>query len=437
MRGSAVAAVLLVASAVLVGALLPTTTAASNDISIDYDGEAVTVAAGESQVISGETTLPPGTSVSVRVKSDSDVTPGFFQTKTVAVDQSGTWAAAFDFSEQSPGDTFQVEVTAEDTETTADGEVTACSSNCEESTPEPVETVQIDQTNGTVNVSDARSQVISGSALAPAGTEVSLRLRSTDSGVQFFKVRNAVVTENGTWAAAFDFSKQAAGDEFSIEATVDGESAEAKGVVESCDADCQDQPPTGTPTPFPDTEQETVTPGNEVALFEQKTIRTQQSGTVEFSVSLDGTDKVGLTLGEYEKSGYSLDVTLRDVNGDGRVTVRFDTAAAGQDGQTVTAVGEDSLTVNSETELDAPLAAGEYTLFTYPPSGGADAPTDLAAFVVSEGGTETEKRSGTATASVTGAAESVSEVGDTPVGIAVSGVLVLGGAGLALLLTRG
>lgn len=432
----AVAVVTLLLAATL---LAPAGAAADTDpaVTIDYDGEAVTVANAETQVISGSADLAPGTSLTVRIKSTGDTEPRFLQTKSATVDRNGTWAAAFDLSQQSPGDTFAVTVKTGDSEVTADGEVVACDADCEDAQPTPVETVRIDTTDGRVVVNDTASQVISGSALAPSGTEVSLQLKSTDSEIRFFKAATAVVTEDGTWASAFNFTKVPAGSEFAVEATMDGEYvAESPGEVVSCAEDCRDTPPTDTPTPIPDsTPEETATPGGASVELVSQVVQTERNGTADIELRFDGTDTAGIVFGS-ESVGYTLEATVEDADGDGEATVRIDTGEAGSDGRTVTVSDGDEVTVDAETELPNSLAAGEYELKLFPGNGSAETPSDIGVVRINERSTTPEESTSTPNASLTptGSPDDGSGMG---MEIAVSGALVLGGGGLALLLRRG
>lgn len=431
------AATLLIASALLSAVLLPvgTATAADPSITVDYEGDAVTVAAAESQVISGSADLAPGTQITVRVRSTGDTQPRFFRTASAVVDRNGEWAVALDFSDSTAGDTFSVQVMADGADADElDGEVVACDADCTDPEPEPVDVLSIDG-NGTVTVNDSASQVISGSALAPTGTEVAIRLRSTDSEVRFFKTGSAVVTEDRTWATAFDFSGIPAGGEFSVEATIEGEYvAEREGEVVACEANCEDQPPTDTPTPIPTaTPEETATPAAESVGFGEGVVMAQQGETARIVLTFEGTDEASLVIGEEAESGYSLEATVRDDDGDGDATLRFDTAAAGSGDDPLSAGDGDSVVVGSETELDAPLATGEYTLNVAP--GDRDA-TDLGSLFVAPQSTATPD--GTpATVTTSTPTGSPDDGGLGATGIVVSGVLVLGGGGLALLLLRG
>jgi PGF-CTERM protein len=88
------------------------------------DNDPVQVQAASGQTITGASNYAPGTELTVRVRSGSDVTPGFFNTQTVMVQADGTFNASFDFSEQATGDTFAVTVRKGGTTlASADGEV--------------------------------------------------------------------------------------------------------------------------------------------------------------------------------------------------------------------------------------------------------------------------------------------------------------------------
>ena len=89
------------------------------------DSDVVTATAAERAEISGTTTVAPGTAVVVSIRSTDDTTPAFSDTRTVAVAENGTFAAAFNLSEQSPGDAFEVSVDRAAFSATADGVVVA------------------------------------------------------------------------------------------------------------------------------------------------------------------------------------------------------------------------------------------------------------------------------------------------------------------------
>ena len=72
--------------------------------------EPVNVSAAANQTIEGETTVAPGTELSLRVRSSGDTQPSFLKTATVYVSENETFSSTFDFSEQEAGDTFDVTV---------------------------------------------------------------------------------------------------------------------------------------------------------------------------------------------------------------------------------------------------------------------------------------------------------------------------------------
>jgi PGF-CTERM protein len=72
--------------------------------------EPVNVSASADQTIMGETTVAPGTEVSMRVRSSGDTQPSFLKTATVYVTENQTISSTFDFTEQEVGDTFELTV---------------------------------------------------------------------------------------------------------------------------------------------------------------------------------------------------------------------------------------------------------------------------------------------------------------------------------------
>jgi len=86
-----------------------TTTFSVEEAEGSFD-EPVEVEAGEEQVISGTTNVAPGNTLSIRARSDDDVTPGFVVSQSeVEVSSDGTFTAdELDFSDASVGDNFTV-----------------------------------------------------------------------------------------------------------------------------------------------------------------------------------------------------------------------------------------------------------------------------------------------------------------------------------------
>lgn len=116
-------------------------------ITVDHEGDAVTVANGSQQVISGTADVPVGTELLVRVQSTGDTQPRFIKSTNAVVREDGTWAVTFDFSRQHAGGTFELAVGTENgsMSTTVDGEIVACGGDCADPTPEPTPTPRPEQ----------------------------------------------------------------------------------------------------------------------------------------------------------------------------------------------------------------------------------------------------------------------------------------------------
>ncbi|MFD1684084.1 BGTF surface domain-containing protein [Halobellus litoreus] len=70
--------------------------------------EVVQIANTGEATVSGTTNIAPGSDASIRVRSDSDVSPSFVKTVNTEITEDGTFSATFDLSEQSVDDTATV-----------------------------------------------------------------------------------------------------------------------------------------------------------------------------------------------------------------------------------------------------------------------------------------------------------------------------------------
>jgi hypothetical protein len=410
------------------------------EISIDYEGDAVTVANGSSQVIEGSTDLPPGTELRVTIQSTGDTAPRFYTNPGAVVTRNGTWAVAVDLSEQSAGDTFEVTVSATDgnVSTSADGEVVACGGDCADPEPEQPDPVTIDHDGENVTVANGSTQVISGTALEPTGTEIVVTVQSIgDTAPRFYMFDSAVVTEDGTWAIAFNFTGQPAGGTFSVEAsTEDGShSTTADGEIVRCGESCADTPPTDTPTPIPE-QTPTATPtesgfaGGPAVSLHESAVDTVRGGTATIELRFDGADAAVVVLGG-DDAGYELETVVTDADGDGSATLYVDTALAGRDGETVSVSSGDEVSVRSESTLEAALDAGEYDIGAFPMSqDGSEYTVTGTLFIAETSPTPNGTPTPTATPSETPAGD------DDLTGLLVSAAIVLGGGAVALVLIR-
>lgn len=143
-------------------------------VSIDYEGENVTVANASSQVISGTADAKKGTEVTVRIQSTGDTAPRFFVSTTAVVTADETWATAFDFADFNPGGTFTVTAKIEDTDhsASADGYIVACDSNCTDDPPEDTPTPIPEQTPTATPTENAPPVALNGSAVSAVRGEV-------------------------------------------------------------------------------------------------------------------------------------------------------------------------------------------------------------------------------------------------------------------------
>jgi PGF-CTERM protein/surface glycoprotein (TIGR04207 family) len=113
----------------------------ANEVDAEVD-EPFDVSQAEGQTISGTTNIAPGTELTVRVRSD-DVNPSFLKTASSVVQSDGTYSATFDFSEQSVGDEYDIQVNGfiyDDGPTEEDGtvvEAVATDTDTDTATPEP------------------------------------------------------------------------------------------------------------------------------------------------------------------------------------------------------------------------------------------------------------------------------------------------------------
>ena len=443
-RGRALALV-----ALLVLAVLAPSSAASagvgaqsddGEISIDYEGDAVTVANGSSQVIEGSTDLPPGTELRVTIQSTGDTEPGFYTNPSAVVTRNGTWSVAVDLSRQFAGDTFEVTVSAADgnVATTAKGEIVACDGDCADPAPDQPEPISIDHDGEVVTVANGSTQVISGTALEPTGTEIVVTLQSTgDTQPRFYNNPTAVVTENGTWAVAVDFDEQSAGDTFTVEAsTEDGaHRTTADGEIVLCGESCADTPPTDTPTPIPEqtataTPTENSSDAEQAVTLQESVVDTVRGGTATVELRFDGADAAVVVVGG-DDAGYELETVVTDADGDGSATLYVDTRLAGRDGETVSVSSGDEVSVRSESTLEAALDAGEYDIGAFPMSqDGSEYTVTGTLFIAETSPTPNGTPTPTATATETPAGN------DDLTGLLVSAAIVLGGGAVALVLIR-
>ncbi|MBB6645029.1 DUF7827 domain-containing protein [Halobellus ruber] len=82
-------------------------TAEEPEASVD---EPYNVSQASGQTVSGTTNIAPGTELTLRVSSQSGVSPSFLKTASPTVQSDGTFSATFDFSQQNVGDEYDIVV---------------------------------------------------------------------------------------------------------------------------------------------------------------------------------------------------------------------------------------------------------------------------------------------------------------------------------------
>ena len=162
---------------------------------VTADGGNVTLRATEGQVVRGETALPTGTDLTVRLRSSGE--NPFLKTAGTTVESDGTFRATFDASGFEAGTTFEAAVLR-------DGEVLATSAG-EIVGAEPPAEASFVREGDRLTLAKASEQVVRGETDLDAGETVLVRMHS-GGATPFIKSRAATVRENGTFRATFDMS---------------------------------------------------------------------------------------------------------------------------------------------------------------------------------------------------------------------------------------
>lgn len=366
----------LVAGAVLVAAALAATAvtfASGGGTTIDHDGENVTLAAASGQTVSGQTDLDAGSTLELRLAS-TDASNPFLQTRDATVAENGSFATTLNLGGVAAGATGNLTVRHNGTvlasETVA---VVPCEDDCEAATgsDEPQSGTTIHRDGETLTLVAGPETTISGQSDLDPGTELELLVESTDSSQPFLLRESTNVTENGTFAATVD-TRSVPGP---MNATVtvrhdDEELTEVDALIEPCEEDCESS------------SAGEGTPPSEFGLEEDVPV-TSQNETVEIPVAVGDADAATLSVGG-DHVNYQINATARDENGDGRVVFVLDPAAAGNESAPTMTVRDDgdSVTIDSETDVDGPLSPADYDLAVYRGSSADGGPDDIGALSI-------------------------------------------------------
>lgn len=329
--------VLLVAGPLVGGATATGPASPPADTTFVHEGDSLTVNATAGAVVAGTTDLPPGTEVSVRLQSTDSDSP-FLLTDSATVDRDGHFRTVVDLSAVSPGSEFAAVVHYNGTtvaETT--GTVVACD-DCRTSSG----TTRLASTDP---VPAGPGVAIAGQADAAPGTDPTVRLRST-GGTPMLVSETVTVGRDGRFRAVVDLSGAEPNTTLSVAVRQDDTVlTEVTRSVVAC-GDCR---PTTTAdeTGVPDTVE--LLAGTEPSI----------------PVTLADAGEARIVIGD-SSVNYRVNGSVTDENGDGRVRVGVNRTAAGTpDGgvPTLTARGDDTVTVTAETALPAGqdgLDAGAY-----------------------------------------------------------------------------
>ncbi|MFB6148940.1 MAG: BGTF surface domain-containing protein [Halobacteriales archaeon] len=297
--------------------------------------------------IIGTSDLPPGTPVTVRIRSSGD--NPFLRSISTTVDQASRFRVVTDLSSIPPDTPFTVTVHYNGTtiaETT--GRVTPCA-DCE-STPAAT-TIK-----GAENLSLRAGQgiPIRGRASVPPGAELNVRLRSSGD-TPFLLQRSVRVNRTGQFRAVVDLANADPGSQFELTISYnDTQLYDTSGTVIAC----------------PECDEEAESDG-ENRLDVPNTFELVHGDTPAVPITLNNATEGTLVIGG-DSVNYRINATVRDGNGDGSVWVDLNVSVAGRPDRDPSPLSvrndQDTVSIISETALPADqerLDGGEYPVRVY------------------------------------------------------------------------
>ena len=195
---------------------------ASNGTTIEPTGESLVLEATANETIRGTTDAAAGADLTVHVKSTDSESP-FLYTESASVRENGTFATTFDLRSVEENATATV-VVRNDTGVLANRTARIDASVSEEPTPEPTREpgTHLSHEGDRLTVDAAPNQTVRGTTDVGAGSELTVRVRSTDSANPFLRQQSAVVRDDGTFAVTMDFGSVETGTTFDISVRHDG-----------------------------------------------------------------------------------------------------------------------------------------------------------------------------------------------------------------------
>jgi hypothetical protein len=330
--------------------------AAAGDTTILHDGDRLRSANTTGQAVYGRTDRPPGSTLTVMLRS-TGASP-FLMSTTVTVTESGQFRATFDLSPVAPGSEFTARVAANGTElATERGVVRPCDGECP--APAPATPSATLEPAGNLTLAAGVGQAVRGRSNLPPGSRVTVRLRGTDGRLPPLETES-IVDDRGRFVAVADLSGVPVGTDLRLSVGFGGTRlTERRVTVAECDGACR-------------SDRESVVPNATMFAGRNGTaspqvVETVRGRRVRLPLSLGDADTATLSIGGPAGS-YALDVVVRDGNDDGRVTLAFDTGNASRADRAVRTVGDgDVATVRHATDRGTrgALDAGEYPLALY------------------------------------------------------------------------
>jgi hypothetical protein len=184
----------------------PAPAEAPNGTAIQPDAESLVLQATANETVRGTTGAAAGTDLTVRLKSTDSASP-FLYTESATVRENETFAASFDLRSVEENATATV-VVRNDTGVLANRTARIDASVSAEPTPEPTPApgTHIVHEGDRLTVDAAADQTIRGTTDVGAGSELTVRVRSTDSANPFLRQEPAVVQDDGSFAVTMDFA---------------------------------------------------------------------------------------------------------------------------------------------------------------------------------------------------------------------------------------
>lgn len=178
---------------------------ASTGTVIQPKSESLVLQATANETIRGTTALSAGSDLTVRVKSTDGESP-FLYTEATSVRENGTFATSVDLRGVEENATATV-VVRNDTGVLANRTARVDASASDEATPEPTPKpgTHVAHEGDRLTVDAAANQTIRGTTDVEAGSELTVRVRSTDSANPFLRQQPAVVRDDGSFAVTMDF----------------------------------------------------------------------------------------------------------------------------------------------------------------------------------------------------------------------------------------